>query len=288
MKKRFFNLMLSFIIILGVTNSVTMTKESENLRVYKSSSQNINSNSSQSMLNCKRNELDFYKYAVSGQVVNEGLKGRVNTGNDKVVFLTFDDGPSTTITPEILKILSNEGVHATFFLLGMNIEKNQVSKEIVKQIYEGGHSIGNHTYSHNYKEIYPNNRLDIDKYLEEINKTDRLLKDVLGEGFQTTAIRMPGGKMTRAYYKDENLNIFEALIEADNRCSVDWNAVNSDATSKKLSKDELFKEAVKSIGDKKFVVLLMHDTYGKEETAETLPMIIQYLKGKGYEFRTIK
>lgn len=288
MKKRFLNLMLYFMIILGSANSGNFTIANEKPKLYSKNSQNINSRSTSVMLNYKRNEIDFYKYAVSGQVVNEGIKGKVNTGSDKVVFLTFDDGPSTTITPEILKVLNDEGVHATFFLLGKNIERNEASKDLVKQMYMDGHAIGNHTYSHNYKEIYPNNRLDIDKYMDEIGKTDRVLKDILGEGFETYIIRMPGGRMSRAYYHDENLEDFDSVIATDNKCSVDWNASSCDATSTKIDANSIFENAKMSIGNKKFVVLLMHDTYGKNETAKALPMIIKYLKENGYQFRTIK
>ena len=104
----------------------------------------------------------------------------------KIAYLTFDDGPSRYVTPEILDILDSYNIKATFFVLGKQAEKNP---DILKRIYEEGHSIGNHTYSHNYSFIYKN----VNNFLYELEKTEEVFKNILGEDFETNLIRFPGG-----------------------------------------------------------------------------------------------
>ena len=103
-------------------------------------------------------------------MVAENTKGLLNgtkhypvrTDGKKVVYLTFDDGPSTTNTPQILDVLDNYNVKATFFVLGSSIDKSEQAKEILKEEVERGHAIGNHTYSHDYSYLYPNRTMNVD------------------------------------------------------------------------------------------------------------------------------
>lgn len=103
----------------------------------------------------------------------------------KRVFLTFDDGPST-VTPTILQTLSEKGVKATFFMLGANVEK---MPDMVKQVYEQGHYIANHGYSHVYSFIYESAQSVLDEY----NKTNEAIQNALGEPeFNSHLFRFPG------------------------------------------------------------------------------------------------
>ena len=97
------------------------------------------------------------KYSYDAKIVSEKLsKYDYSNNGEKVVFLTFDDGTSTTVTPKILKTLKDENVKATFFLTGQNIERGgEKAKELIKQEFNEGHAIANHSYSHNYKLLYP-------------------------------------------------------------------------------------------------------------------------------------
>ena len=124
--------------------------------------------------------------------------------------------------------------------------------------------------------------------MQEVDKTNNVLRSVLGQGFNTRIIRMPGGYMSRQYYKDPNLPAFDAKLKERNMCSIDWNAYDSDAEGGKKSAAKLLNEVKKSVANQEKVVILMHDTYGKEETAKALPQIIEYLKSEGYEFKTLK
>ena len=228
-------------------------------------------------------------------MVAENTKGLLNgtkhypvrTDGKKVVYLTFDDGPSTTNTPGILDVLDRYNVKATFFILGKSIEGNEEAKNILKETAKRGHAIANHTYSHDYSYLYPNRTMNVDNIVSDIEKNNSILKEVLGEDFSTRVIRFPGG-----YWSWEGRTAMKEAMEQNGYYNVDWNALNKDAEGKPKNADELLqstKETVEALGpEADSVVLLMHDTYGKEETVKALPQIIEYLQEKEFEFRTIK
>ena len=228
-------------------------------------------------------------------MVAENTKGLLNgtkhypvrTDGKKVVYLTFDDGPSTTNTPGILDVLDRYNVKATFFILGKSIEGNEEAKNILKETAKRGHAIANHTYSHDYSYLYPNRTMNVDNIVSDIEKNNSIMKEVLGEDFSTRVIRFPGG-----YWSWEGRTAMKEAMEQNGYYNVDWNALNKDAEGKQKNADELLqstKETVEALGpEADSVVLLMHDTYGKEETVKALPQIIEYLQEKEFEFRTIK
>lgn len=98
---------------------------------------------------------------------------------------------------------------------------------------------------------------------------------------------MPGGYLSRKYYNDPNLKEFDRTLNNNGIVSIDWTALNGDAEGKNYSKKELLEYAKKSSQGQKQIVILMHDTYGKEKTVEMLPDLIDYYKSNGYEFKTI-
>ncbi|MBU3161310.1 polysaccharide deacetylase [Clostridium frigoris] len=230
------------------------------------------------------------KYIYDAAKVSAILNYKAKNDNHKIAFLTFDDGPSTTVTPQILDILKENNVKATFFLLGENIEINKKSKELVKREFNEGHAIGNHTYAHNRNNmLFPNNQVNVPIFMKDVKKNDDVLKNVLGQDFTTRILRVPGGYMSRLYYNDSNLPEFDAKLKKENLISIDWNVEIKDASGKRnKGPAELFSILKEEVGTKSKVIILMHDTYGKVQTANVLPQIIQYLKDQGYEFRTIK
>ena len=224
------------------------------------------------------------KYSYDAKKVADALNS-YNYDNDgkKVVFLTFDDGTSTTVTPQILKTLKDEGVHATFFVTGENIENGgKKAEDLLKQELAEGHAIANHSWSHDYHVLYPNRTLNLDSFLADFKKTDDLLKKVLGKYFSTRVIRCPGGHMSW-----KGMDALDNYMDKNNMVSIDWNALNKDAEGPRKNADQLVQQAINSSEGKNMVVLLMHDTYGKEETAKALPQIIKYFKDNGYEFKTL-
>lgn len=109
----------------------------------------------------------------------------------KRVFLTFDDGPSKTVTPEILRILDEYDVKATFFVLGSRVE---LYPDIVKEEYEKGHYIANHGYSHKYSYIYES----VDNVLNEYRSTENIIRNALEKpDYYSNVFRFPGGKPRR-------------------------------------------------------------------------------------------
>ena len=228
-------------------------------------------------------------------MVSENTKGLLNgtknypvrTDGKRVVYLTFDDGPSTTNTPQVLDILDKYNVKATFFVLGSSIDKSDEAKEILKEEVKRGHAIANHTYGHDYSYLYPNRTMNVNNIVSDLEKSQNSMKAVLGEDFSTRVIRLPGG-----YWSWEGRTAMKEAMEQNGYYNVDWNALNKDAEGKMKNADELVqctKESVEALGpNADSVVLLMHDTYGKEETVKALPRIIEYLQSQGFEFRTIK
>ena len=227
---------------------------------------------------------DGKKYSYDAKKVADKLnKYDYSNNGEKVVFLTFDDGTSKTNTPKVLDILKQEGVKATFFLTGQNIEYGgDEAKELVKREFNEGHAIANHSYSHDVKKLYPGRTLDMEAFKEDFEKNDKLLKDILGKYFSTRVIRCPGG-----YMSWKGMEELDNYLEENNMVSIDWTSINADAEGRKKSSTELIDYAIKTSRGKEMVVLLMHDTYGKEETVKALPSIIKYFKDNGYEFRTL-
>ena len=224
------------------------------------------------------------KYTYDARKIWEKLNsGDYSNDGKKMVFLTFDDGSSTTVTPEILKTLKENDVRATFFVTGENIERGgKAAEDLIKQSFEYGNAIANHSWSHDYHTLYPNRTLDLNSFLADFKKTDDLLKKILGPYFSTRVIRCPGGHMSW-----KGMEPLDEYLNKNNMASIDWNALNKDAEGRTKDAYALAENAIKTSEGKDIVVLLMHDTYGKEETAKALPTIIKYFKDNGYEFKTL-
>ena len=224
------------------------------------------------------------KYTYDAKKVQEKLNNHDYTNDGKkVVFLTFDDGTSKTNTPEVLRILKENNIKATFLLTGSNIENGgETAKDLVRQEFNSGHAIANHSYSHDFKLLYPGRNLDMEAFKADYEKNDKLLKSILGENFTTHVMRCPGG-----YMSWKNMDPLKDYLNENKIASIDWNALNADAEGPKKNAQQLVDFAIKTAQGKEMVVLLMHDTYGKEETVKALPSIIKYFKDNGYEFRTL-
>ena len=219
----------------------------------------------------------FYSDEVKkNEIVNR--VANIYNSNYKRVFLTFDDGPSKSVTIPILDILKENNVKATFFVLGSNAERYP---EIVKRAYQEGHYIANHSFTHVYANIYasPQNVLD------EYNRTETAIKNAIGnQNYNSRLFRFPGGTSGGKYAntKKDAVN----LLNQNNVAHLDWNALTADAAGLE-NVDEMLKYVEKTIGNKNSVVILMHDTGIKKGTSELLPRLIQMLKEKGYVFENI-
>ncbi len=198
-----------------------------------------------------------------------------NDPNAKFAYLTFDDGPSATVTPAILDILDEYNIKATFFVVGTMVEKYP---EIVKEVYDRGHSIGNHSYSHNYKNIYRSSK----NFMADIDRADILLKNVLGEDFETKLLRFPGGSFGK------NKAPMVKTAEKSGYIVYDWNALNGDAEGLNLSNSYLIRRLKETTRNKKNAIILMHDLDSKVGTLETLRNNIDYLISQDFHFRVLE
>jgi peptidoglycan/xylan/chitin deacetylase (PgdA/CDA1 family) len=205
----------------------------------------------------------------------EPTNGHVKTAfaneNKKVVYLTFDDGPSV-VTSEVLDILKNKEVKATFFLIG-----NQINgmENVAKRINNEGHSIGLHTYTHNFSRIYPNRNTFIKEMIDCRNEINRVV------GISPNIIRFPGGsrrQLTKTYL--ERLHSYNFKV-------YDWNVESWDGINPKISPNRLYKDVTKNNGELSNIIMLLHCDYMHKNTCLALPRIIEYYKEKGYDFKII-
>lgn len=202
----------------------------------------------------------------------------IYNGNEKVAYLTFDDGPSSSVTPEILDILKSEGVKATFFVIGKNVEANP---DIVKRAYKEGHYIANHSYSHNNSVLYKNS----ESFLNEVQITDIAIGKAIGiENYCSHVFRFPNGFMSPSY-KSKKLEAAQLLSKMD-YAYLDWNCLNNDSI-KKYSNAQLLNNLKESCKNKNTLVILMHDTKDVNDSSLVLKASIQYLKSQGYEFKNL-
>ncbi|ODB57889.1 MULTISPECIES: polysaccharide deacetylase family protein [Paenibacillus] len=222
--------------------------------------------------------------------LKQQMLGQMPDGADgkKVAYLSFDDGPSVTVTPKILDILQKQKVKATFFIVGKEADENEHTRNIIKRIVKEGHAIGNHTYSHNYKYLYPNKRVSTDHVMQDIERNNKVLKSILGPEFTTRMIRFPGGHMTWNSRDPQGMAALDKVLHQKDYHQVDWNVLTKDAEGKSKKAPALINQFIRSVKGREKAIILMHDTYGKEETAKALPQIIEFLKKQGYEFKVMK
>jgi len=272
--------------------AVQATEVAPNINSDANSKDNVNDKNGENIkVASSENDSASEDAAYIEKYLEQQMKGQKPDGADgkKVAYLTFDDGPSETVTPQILDILKAQNVHATFFLIGRYIDKNEASKNLVKREVAEGNAVGIHSYSHDYNYLFPKGKINLENCMSDFDKTDKALKNVLGQDFSTRAIRFPGGLMTWSKNDKSGATAVEKAINEREWHQIDWNSLSGDAEGGgKRNADQLTQEAIKTIGKREKVIILMHDTYGKEETAKALLGIIKYLKEQGYEFETIK
>ena len=189
----------------------------------------------------------------------------------KTAYLTFDDGPDEKNTAAVLDILKQEGIKATFYVVGQNVK---TYPETAKRIFAEGHALGNHSYDHNYKKLYAS----VDSYIAEMEQTDEAIYELLGVRPMIT--RAPSGRMgnfTTAY---------EKAIAANGYVEHDWNVSSADsAPNHPVAQD--FIDNIAGQSTMNSAIILMHSSAGHEETVKALPEIIRVLREKGYTFGVI-
>lgn len=255
-------------------NIISSENNTKNIISNLESSSNVNINQNTSNTGIKediKNNPRKEKFVENVDDIYNGKEG-------KRVFLTFDDGPSTSVTPHILDTLKKYNIKATFFVLGNRVSDNA---ELIKREYNEGHYIANHGYSHRYDKIYASSK----NVLKEYNKTEQEIKKALGdENYSSNLFRFPGGSIGGEYDKIKEKAKID--LERNQIAYLDWNALTNDAAGA-YTKEKIIKNLKKTVGNKNNVVVLMHDAPDKILTYETLEEIIKYLQQKGYSFKNM-
>jgi peptidoglycan/xylan/chitin deacetylase (PgdA/CDA1 family) len=179
------------------------------------------------------------------------------------VYLTFDDGPSV-YTEDILDILDEYGVKATFFVVGKEDDR---SKERIKEIVNRGHTLGMHSYSHVYQDIYQS----VETFAADLQRIQDFLYELTG--VKSTLYRFPGGSSNTI--SDMDVRIFIEYLDEQGIDYFDWNISSGDASINPLSVSTLVQNTTSSIDSYSVSVILMHDALSKKSTVEALPLIIE-------------
>ncbi|MDD3225437.1 MAG: polysaccharide deacetylase [Clostridium sp.] len=219
----------------------------------------------------------IYGYDLNKNNISFTNQKNSNAKTPKKVFLTFDDGPSPNNTRKILKILKDNNVKATFFVVGIKAEENP---DILKELSNNGMSIGIHCYSHNYKNLYRN----LSSYENDYKKCETSIKKITGKN-PIPYVRLPGGSTNSFLDKSVLISIKNSLNK--NKIDyVDWNVCSGDADSHVVPVEKIKNNIKLQCQDKDIAVILMHDTYYKYFTVDSLPDVIKYLKNQGFVFRS--
>lgn len=215
----------------------------------------------------------------TNSVIDESLTEKISTltkKEEKIAYLTFDDGPTLKATGKILDILKTEEVKATFFVVGKHVKEHP---DLVKRAYEEGHYIANHGYYHNNHKLYQSS----DSFISEIKNTDSEIGKALSvDDYCSHVFRFPNGYMS-ANHKSKKKEATKLLSDI-HYTYIDWNCLNNDSV-KKYSHSQLLNNLKKSSKNKGTLVILMHDTSDVNDTPSILKESIDYLKEQGYEFR---
>ena len=189
----------------------------------------------------------------------------------KKVYLTFDDGPGSR-TEEILDILKENEIKATFFVTG---KAGDEAEKIYKKIVKGGHTLGMHSYSHIYDEIYESK----ETFSKDFKKLYDYLHDVTG--YEPQWYRFPGGSTSE--HIQLPLETFTDVLESKNVRYMDWNVISPDISNPSAKKEQIASGIAESVSQFDTSVVLLYDSADRPATLKALPLIIEKLKKENYE-----
>ncbi len=179
------------------------------------------------------------------------------------VYLTFDDGPGQN-TEDILAILDKYNVKATFFVVGKD---DEYTETVLNHIVDGGHTIGLHSYSHKYNEIYQS----VEAFAADFTRLQNYVYEVTG--VKSNVYRFPGGSSNTV--SDLSMHEFADYLESQGVEYFDWNISSGDGSSRLLDAQTIVENCTRDIQKYGTSIILMHDSAEKTTTLEALPVIIE-------------
>lgn len=195
--------------------------------------------------------------------------GPKSVNEEKIVYLTFDDGPNPTYTPLVLNILNKNNIKATFFLIGKEIKKYPA---LAKEEYNEGNKVANHTYTHEPNVIYSNTKNPA-PIINEINETDAQLKNAVGNNYVNRLFRFPGGL---------KYPVLMRAVQNEGYHAEFWTCYTKDSETVNPSKEYCLRYFNNTFHRRSREVVLMHDS--SQGTVDSLQDIINILKASGYKF----
>ena len=206
----------------------------------------------------------------------ENVKGLPEEAGYRVAYLTFDDGPSEN-TDEILEILEDKNVEASFFVNGSYQRRDNI---LYREIVEEGNLLGNHGFSHDYDAIYSSE----ESYLENHFRLQEYIEVAAGE--VSKMYRFPGGSDNSISSRETVEEVIEEL-ENEGFRHIDWNVTSGDASGKDLSSEKLVENVIERSEGLDHAVILFHDRRCKDETVKAVPEVIEELRERGFRFETV-
>ncbi len=194
--------------------------------------------------------------------------------NGKIVYLTFDDGPSG-YTDRLLDVLKQYNVKATFFVTGAGPD------DAIRRAYNEGHAIGLHTFTHTYAHVYQSDAV----FMDDLYKIQNRVKNLTG-GYISTLMRFPGGSsntVSRSYSKGIMSRLVNTVTQ-NGFTYFDWNVSSGDAGGATTA-DQVYNNVVNTLKDGRSIVL-QHDTKGF--SVDAVERIIQYGQSHGYTFARLE
>lgn len=210
-----------------------------------------------------------------GETEEEKQEVVTSQTENKRVYLTFDDGPSA-YTAQILDILKMNDVKATFFVIA---REDTYYDEYLKRIVDEGHTIGIHSYTHDYKKIYSS----LETFRQDVNSMSDYIYEKTGK--RTNIYRFPGGSSNTV--ADIDMHECIAYLNEIGMKYYDWNALNGDAVSNELTEEQLIDNIMKDVRKNDTSIVLMHDMQSRHTTVDSLQTLITILKSEGYELLPI-
>ena len=230
------------------------------------------------------------EYSVTDESGNTTTKTRKVTidkkdqyTDDSTIYLTFDDGPSSSVTGDILDVLADYDVKATFFICNYRDDEEDLT-DIVQRELDEGHTVGIHTYSHTYSTVYASKT----DFWNDFNLLyDQLYADT---GYRAFVLRFPGGSSNTisAQYTEGIMSELVAETFEKDLLFMDWNVDSTDADSDDQTVSELVSAVKSELQEHRNNVVLMHDTNAKTTTVKAVKKIIEYGLENGYVFKAIE